>query len=165
MFPDVPWLMPSVVIWRQASTIDCRIAPSSPALIASLRMSASLATPSRPERIGLFLAAADLPRRQRGRGMHAVEPDIEVELLGQTAFGIVAPALCLRTIDHSDEGFESWLHQPVARLLVLDQIARYLLAARNPPAHAWAFRFPGSQPLITGASPTRLCDFARLAAG
>src|SRR5947209_18354518 len=124
--------MPSAFIRRQASTIECRSAPSSPALIASLRMSASLATPSRAERIGLFLAAADLPRRQRGRGMRAIEPDIRAELLGQTAFGIVAPALRLPTIDHSDEGFESWLHQPVARLMVLARIAQYLLAAGNP---------------------------------
>jgi hypothetical protein len=95
-------------------------------------MSASLATPSRAERIGLVLAADDLPRRQRGRGVHVVEPYLGAELLGQTAFGIVAPALRLPTIDYSDEGFESWLHQPVAQLLVLTQIAQHLLAARNP---------------------------------
>src|SRR5437660_532422 len=116
--------MPSALMRRQASTIACRLAASSPALIASLRTSARRATPSQIERKRLVLAGAGLPRRQRRHRVGAIEPDIGVELLGQAAFGIVAPALRFRTIDYPDEAFESRRYQLLAqfRMLVRTQV-------------------------------------------
>src|SRR3954470_15766009 len=109
--------MPSAFICRQASTIACRTAASSGALTTAFLAHIAIATALQPERIRV-VGPAELPRRQRGHGVRAVEPDISIELFGQRTFGIMAPSFRFRTIDHSDEAFESRGHELGAKLLM-----------------------------------------------